>query len=562
MGFRREILGLLSNNLYYEVANRIINKVKKKEIIDYQEITEYILCLNDSSAIKMLMDELPFDTKQHIARCMVNIGETKKVNDFIDTIKNEKEYVKKFVQNSIANGNMTAPLDIIYTAVKNGFIDENDLSQTQRNGWFKHCLKNDTPPYNIPNINISLDSFFSDIHLSKLIEYYANGKISNSFLLEIIKNTSLSKTGIISFDYEDKLEQKFRNYFVNQQQFKDMFLILDIFKEMKSRKIDDAMAESYSLLETRNLLLIGLYGSMKHNDIRGNLQKIRDFKKKRKGKYEKLNQEIIELKQELYLSVVNHLVDRLKINLNDLSENISKDVVMVNSIFKKVINDLKMLVKEVPDISIYEKESIDLIDKMYSIENQHRDTMAYFYRKNLLNLVFHRIADSACKNEKVKQYFELKYADKIKEVHDHNFYEMGSSSKIKDVESKYTDLVTFKINKLDSLPPLVTSQSDIVELSKQVDKPLVFKSGMAGLDNWCLIKLMQINKFKFEDLKIEDEYLLTLYMDNFDSTKEHISMFIDMAEKDLKNNLISKEDYEKIVSMDCKTSKANKMRTI
>ena len=324
MGFRREILGLLSNNLYYEVANRIINKVKKKEIIDYQEITEYILCLNDSSAIKMLMDELPFDTKQHIARCMVNIGETKKVNDFIDTIKNEKEYVKKFVQNSIANGNMTAPLDIIYTAVKNGFIDENDISQTQRNGWFKHCLKNDTPPYNIPNINISLDSFFSDIHLSKLIEYYANGKISNSFLLEIIKNTSLSKTGIISFDYEDKLEQKFRNYFVNQQQFKDMFLILDIFKEMKSRKIDDAMAESYSLLETRNLLLIGLYGSMKHNDIRGNLQKIRDFKKKRKGKYEKLNQEIIELKQELYLSVVNHLVDRLKINLNNLSENISK----------------------------------------------------------------------------------------------------------------------------------------------------------------------------------------------------------------------------------------------
>ena len=234
---------------------------------------------------------------------------------------------------------------------------------------------------------------------------------------------------------------------------------------------------------------------------------------------------------------------------------------MVNSIFKKVINDLKMLVKEVPDISIYEKESIDLIDKMYSIENQHRDTMAYFYRKNLLNLVFHRIADSACKNEKVKQYFELKYADKIKEVHDHNFYEMGSSSKIKDVESKYTDLVTFKINKLDSLPPLVTSQSDIVELSKQVDKPLVFKMGIAGLDNWCLIKLMQINKFKFEDLKIEDEYLLTLYMDNFDSTKEHISMFIDMAEKDLKNNLISKEDYERIVSME-KTSKANKMRTI
>ena len=253
------------------------------------------------------------------------------------------------------------------------------------------------------------------------------------------------------------------------------------------------------------------------------------------------------------------MVDRLKTNLNELSETISKDVVMVNNNFKKVLHDLKMLVKEVPDISIYENESIYLIDKMYSIENHHRDTMAYFYRENLLNLVFHRIADSACKNEKVKQYFELKYADKIKEVHDHNFYEISGSSKIKDIESKYTDLVTFKIDKRDSLPPLVTSQNDIVELSKQMDKPLIFKSGMAGLDNWCLIKLMQINKFKFEDLKIEEEYLLTLYMDNFEPTKFN---FIDMAEKDLKNGLISKEDYEKIVSMDCKTSKANKMRTI
>jgi len=57
--------------------------------------------------------------------------------------------------------------------------------------------------------------------------------------------------------------------------------INNIFKEMKNRNMDDAMAESYSLLETSNLLLIGLYGSMKHNDIRGNLQKIRDFKKKK-----------------------------------------------------------------------------------------------------------------------------------------------------------------------------------------------------------------------------------------------------------------------------------------
>ena len=559
---RREIMGLLSMNLNYEVANILINRARNNQITDYQELTEYILCFNDSESIKRLIKELPFDTKQHVARCMVDMGETERVNGFINTIKNEKQYVKKFAQNSIANNNITAPPDIIYTAVKNGFIDENDLSQTQRNGWFKHCLKNDTPTYDIPNINMSLDAIFSDIPLSKLVNYYADGKISNSFLLEIIKNTSLNKTGIISFDYEDKLEQSFRNYFVNQQQFKDMFLIFDIFKEMKNRNMDDAMAESYSLLETSNLLLIGLYGSMKHNDIRGNLQKIRDFKKKRKGKYEKLNQEIIELKQELYLPVVNHLVDRLKTNLNELSETISKDVVMVNSNFKKVLHDLKMLVKEVPDISIYENESIDLIDKMYSIENYHRDTMAYFYRENLLNLVFHRIADSACKNEKVKQYFELKYADKIKEVHDHNFYEISGSSEIKDIESKYTDLVTFKIDKTDSLPSLVTSQNDIVELSKQVDKPLIFKSGIAGLDNWCVIKLMQINKFKFEDLKIEEEYLLTLYMDNFEPTKEHISTFIDMAEKDLKNGLISKEDYEKIVSMDCKTSKANKMRTI
>ena len=119
-------------NLNYEVANILINRARNNQITDYQELTEYILCFNDSESIKRLIKELPFDTKQHVARCMGDMGETERVNGFINTIKNEKQYVKKFAQNSIANNNITAPPDIIYTAVKNGFIDENDLSPYQR----------------------------------------------------------------------------------------------------------------------------------------------------------------------------------------------------------------------------------------------------------------------------------------------------------------------------------------------------------------------------------------------------------------------------------------------